>query len=90
MLQKDLENNDFILVIKYLSINSNVESSKHALDILVSNVNLIDDVLYRELFRLSLNQLASSLAKNYKNGVYFLNNFFKKMMNKYLTSSERI
>lgn len=79
-----------MLPIKYLSTTSDINSSKYAITLLTTDINLIDDILYRELFRLSLNHLATDFNKNYKQNIYFLNNFFKKMMNKYLVSSEKI
>lgn len=48
----------------------------------------MSDVLYRELLRLSLVQIAGALGAHYKQLIYYLNTFFKKMMGKYLPSRE--
>jgi len=51
---------------------------------LVNDLNMIDDVLFRELVRLSLQQLSVTLSANYKQTVYYLNTLFKKFMSKYI------
>jgi len=45
----------------------------------------MDDVLFRELFRLSLSQVTTALHSQYKQIIYFLNTFFKKLMSKYIS-----
>lgn len=45
---------------------------------------MIDEILYKELFRLSLIQITSFLNTSYKQIVYYLNTLFKKLMGKYI------
>jgi hypothetical protein len=54
---------------------------------LENNISLIDDVLFRELLRLSLEQISFGLNSEYKSIIYFINTLFKKLLNKYLAQS---
>jgi hypothetical protein len=84
-LETDIKEGHFILPIKYLTSHLDLNACKATLNFLTANISLVDDVLFRELLRLSLEQISSSLASNYKPTIYFINTLFKKLVSKYLT-----
>ena len=86
----DLNNEDFISPIKYLAQFYDLESSQSSLSLLITKIQLFDDVLYRELMRLSLNHIAKALNVNYKNIIYFLNTFYKKIISKYTDGENKV
>jgi hypothetical protein len=82
----DLNDSHFILAIKYLTSHLDLNAAKTSVLFLENNIGLVDDVLFRELLRISLEQISSSLNSQYKAIIYFINSLFKKLINKYLSS----